>query len=90
MNLGAWLMKLVGPLAKQVMISLGFGVLVYTGVEATVTAALSSAKAAWAGGMAAEIPAFMAMSGINTALGILAGGITARISMMVFKKLIPK
>lgn len=90
MNLAAWLLKLTGPLAKQVMVSLGFGVLVYTGVDATVSVALATARTAWAGGMAAELPAFMAMSGVNTALGILAGGITARLSMMVFKKLIPK
>jgi hypothetical protein len=90
MNLGAWLLTLVGPLAKQVMVALGFGVLVYTGVDAAVSAGLGAAKSAWAGSLYGEVTAFMALAGVNTALGIIAGGITARISMMVFKKLIPK
>jgi hypothetical protein len=47
MNLGAWLLTLVGPLAKQVMVALGFGVLVYTGVDAAVSAGLGAAKSAW-------------------------------------------
>jgi hypothetical protein len=90
MNLAAWLLALVGPLAKQVMVALGFGVLVYTGVDATVSAALGAARTAWAGSLHGEVSAFMALAGVNTALGIVAGGITARISMMTFKKLIPK
>ncbi|MFO0202689.1 MAG: DUF2523 domain-containing protein [Oligoflexus sp.] len=90
MNLAAWLLTLVGPLAKQVMVALGFGVLVYTGVDAAVSGALGAAKNAWAGSLYGEVTAFMALAGVNTALGIVAGGITARISMMTFKKLIPK
>lgn len=90
MNLGAWLLSLAGPLAKQVMVSLGIGVLVYTGVDSAVTSALGYAKTAWAGSLHAEVSAFMALGGVNTALGIVAGGITARISMMTFKKLVPK
>jgi hypothetical protein len=72
------------------MVALGFGVLVYTGVDAAVTGALGAAKAAWSGSLYGEVTAFMALAGVNTALGIVAGGITARVSMMVFKKLIPR
>ena len=86
MNLAAWLLTLVGPLAKQVMVALGFGVLVYTGVDAAVSAGLGAAKNAWSGSLYGEVTAFLALAGVNTGLGIVAGGITPRISMRPLKK----
>lgn len=89
MNLVTWIMSLAGPLARQALVSLGFGIVSYVGISAAVTAALASAQAAWAGS-AGDIAGFMGLAGANTALGIIAGGITARVSLMVTKKLIPK
>ena len=90
MNLVTWLMSLAGPLARQALVSLGFGIVSYVGVSAAVTAALSSAQSAWGGGGAGDVAAFVGLAGVNTALGIIAGGITARVSMLVTKRLIPK
>lgn len=89
MSIAAWLMLLVGPLAKQALTALGFGIVVFVGVDAAVNAALSQAQAYWGGGSAVVIQ-YMAMAGINTAFGIIAGGVTARVSMMMLKRFIPK
>lgn len=82
-------MALAGPLAKQALVALGFGVVVFVGVDAAVSTALATARSQWAGG-GSVIAAYMAMAGVNTALGIIAGGVTARVSMMMLKRLVPK
>jgi len=84
-GLGTWLMALIGPLARQVLLSLGVGVVTFVGLSAAVTAALGSAKASLAG-LPADITQVLALGGVFTALSILAGGITAGVSMIALKR----
>ena len=85
----AFIMALVGPIARRVIISLGFTLVTYVGFSAAVTSILSGAKAAWGGGGFGAAAQLVAMSGANTALGIIAGGIVGRVSMVVLKKYLP-
>jgi len=89
MNLAVWLAALVGPLAWRVLGAIGLGVLVFQGVDTSINAGLQTARNLWGqfGGVAADL---VALSGINTALGIIAGGITARVSLMIMKRFVVK
>ncbi|WP_374279230.1 DUF2523 family protein [Azonexus sp.] len=82
---GTWLMALVGPLARQVLLSLGIGVVTFVGLDTAVTAALSAAKAATSS-ISADVAAILAMGGVFTAMSIIAGGITAGVSMIALKR----
>lgn len=83
--MGAFLMALAGPLARQVLISLGIGLVTFVGLDAAVTAALGAAKSNL-GQMPAAAAAILARGGVFTAMSVIAGGITARMSMMVLKQ----
>ena len=69
----------------QALVSLGIGTLTFVGLQTAVTSALNGAKSA-VGGMPSDIAAIVAMAGIFTALSILAGGVTAGVSMIVLKR----
>lgn len=89
MNLATWLASIVGPLAWRILAAIGVGVVVFQGVDSAVTGGLDYARNAWGqfGGPAADL---VALSGINTALGIMAGGVIARVSLMVLKRFMLK
>lgn len=89
MPLGAFLLALAGPLAKQVLVALGLSIVTYVGVDVAVNNVLAQARANWAGGLAGDAAALIAMSGCNTALSIIAGGIVGRITMLALKRLMP-
>ena len=80
------IMALVGPIAKRVLVALGLGVVTFTGVDIALQATLSQAKAAWAGGFAGPVADLVALAGMNTALSILAGALTARVTMLTLKR----
>lgn len=84
--MGAFLMALAGPLARQVLVALGIGLVTFVGLDVAVAAALSAAKANL-GQMPAAVAAILSRGGIFTAMSVIAGGITARMSMMVLKQL---
>ncbi|WP_423200317.1 DUF2523 family protein [Cupriavidus sp. H19C3] len=84
--MGAFLMALAAPLARQVLVSLGIGLITYVGLDTAVSGALAAAKSSL-GQMPASVAAILARGGIFTAMSIVAGGITARMSMMVLKRM---
>jgi len=85
-TLSGALTALAGPLAKKVLSALGIGFLTYAGVETAVQGAMSAAKSNFSG-VASDVAAILAMSGTFTAMSVIAGGITAGLTMMVFSKL---
>lgn len=85
-GLGTFLVALAGPIAKKVMISLGFGVVSYAAVSVALAAVLSEAKNAW-GGLGGEALALIQMAGIGVAASIYAGALTARLALQTLKKL---
>lgn len=82
---GAFLAGVAGPIAKRVMVSLGFGIVTMTGVTLAVQSAVNSAKAAF-GGITGVVADLVAIAGFFSAASILAGGLVAAASMMVVKK----
>lgn len=87
-GIGTWLMALVGPLGKQLLVKLGFTFITYTGLDIALNALLGQAQAAW-GGMSGIVAQLVAMSGANTALAIIGGAILARIVFVQTKRLVP-
>lgn len=80
------LSALAGPIAKKVLSALGIGMLTFVGVDTAVSAALNAAKSNFAG-IPADIMQLCAMAGFFTAFGIIAGGITAGVTMMTISRL---
>lgn len=83
---GTFLAGVAGPVAKRVLSALGFGVVATLGVQAAITTALNSVKAA-VGGMSGVVADLVAMTGFFSALSIIAGGLVASGSLMALKKL---
>lgn len=84
--MGAFLMALAGPLARQVLVALGIGLITYVGLDTAVSSALAAAKSNM-GQITGSVAAILSRGGIFTAMSVIAGGITARMSMMVLKQL---
>jgi hypothetical protein len=85
-GLGSFFAAISVPIAKRVMIGLGFGVVSYAAVTAALNQALGAAKAAMAG-IGGEAVSLIAMAGVNTAASIIAGALVARVAMDALKKL---
>lgn len=83
--MAAFLMALVGPLAKKVLTALGIGLVSYAAVSTALNAALAAARAAWSG-FGGDALAIVQLAGVGEAASILAGALTARVSLMVLKK----
>jgi len=85
MGIGTWLVGLAGPIARQILISLGIGTVTFLGLNTAVTAALGAAKTALSG-LPADAVQILALGGVFTALSVLAGGVTAGVSMIALKR----
>lgn len=85
MPLASWLLSIATPIAVRVLAQLGVGIVSYVGVEAAVSQLISLARTSWAG-LPSNVLQFMAIGGFNTALGIIAGGVTARLALLLFKR----
>jgi hypothetical protein len=88
-TVAAWLAALAPTLARQVLLALGFGFVTYVGLDLAITGAMNAAKGSL-GTMGAFPAAIIAMSGMNTAMGIVAGAVVTRLSFVQLKKLVPK
>lgn len=86
MGFGSFFAALAGPLAKRVMIALGFGVVSYAGISTALNIALDSAKSAFSG-FTGDSLALVQIAGLPSVLSILAGALVARVSVMALKKL---
>lgn len=77
MQLAAYLLLLVGPLARRVMIALGLGVISYAGLT-LIGDQIKDAVIANYGAIAPVPLQLLNMLGAGEALGIVLGGIIAR------------
>lgn len=80
MNLGTWLLGLVGPLALRVLTTLGLGTVTFTGVTLAMQGLIDSATSNWAS-VAADVLALASIAGIPQALGLIAGAMVARVGV---------
>lgn len=82
---GGFLSTIAGPIARKVLVGLGVGTVTFIGLTTALSAAISAAQSSY-GAVAAVPAAFLAMSGCNTAIGIIVGAIVARIALMQLKR----
>lgn len=86
MNLAGFLLALAGPLARQVLVSLGIGLVTFVGLDAAVNGALDAVKNNL-GSLSGPMVQIFGMAGVFTAFSIIAGGVTAGVSMIALKRL---
>lgn len=82
---GSFLLSMAGPIARQVMVSLGIGVVTFVGLNTAVSSALSSSKAA-VSGLTGDLLQVAALAGLFVCMSVIAGGITAGVSMIALKR----
>jgi hypothetical protein len=82
MNLATFLLSIAGPLALRVIAALGMGVVTYTGVDTALNGLIQQAQSSWQG-LSADVLGLAAVAGIPGALGIIAGAMTARVTIWV-------
>lgn len=78
-TIAAFLAAAVGPLAKRVLIALGFGIISYTALTALVASVVTQAQTAW-GGVAGAALQLSTLGGIPQVLGIITGALVARVA----------
>jgi hypothetical protein len=83
--LGTWLVGLAAPAVRQILISLGIGVVSFAALSTALNLALSSAKSAFSGFTGDALNLFM-LSGAHTALSIIAGAMVARVALIQLKR----
>lgn len=82
----AFLAGMAAPLAKRVLVALGFGFVSYAAISALINTAISSAKTAW-GGLGGDTLSMIQLAGINTAMAIICGALVARAAIAAVKRL---
>lgn len=84
--LGVFLAASVVPLAKKLLIGLGIGWVTYTGLTALLeqVQAQVTGNLGMLGGSAMQI---LTMAGFPDFIGIVLGGVTARVSFMMIERL---
>lgn len=86
MKIFDWLMLVVGPLAKRVLIALGIGVVSYSGL-ALVADQIKDEVLSSLSGLSGAGYSVIAMTGFFEAVGILLGALSARVALMVVDRL---
>jgi hypothetical protein len=78
-NFGLFLQNTVGPLARRVLLALGFGYLTFGSISSAINSLITSAQGYFNG-----IPSFalnlLQMAGLGQALAIIAGAILVRVA----------
>lgn len=85
-GLGTFLVSLAGPAVRKMAASLGLGIASYAAMTAALNAALSAGKAALSGFSGDFLP-IVQLSGVFTAMSIIAGAFVARVALSAVKKL---
>jgi len=88
-SLAAWLLAMAGPLAVRVLAALGVGWVSYAGYQLVVTAVVSSVGGLW-GGLPAAVAGLSGLLGLTTAVGVMVGGVSARVALVVANKVLGK
>jgi hypothetical protein len=77
--LGAFLSAFAGPIAKRVLISLGFGIISATGITTALNSLISAAQSYYSsvGSYAAGV---LGLCGMGTALGMISAALVFRVT----------
>lgn len=86
MQLVAFILALAWPLAKKILVSLGIGALTYAGLTLIGHQIEAQVVAQW-GQVGGDQLRMASMLGMPQALGILLGGLSARIALVAVGKI---
>lgn len=85
-SLGTWLVSLAAPAVRQILLSLGIGLVSYASLSSVVNTLLSNAKS-YFNGLPSDLAALVGLMGGGEIMSILAGAMVARVSLASVKKL---
>lgn len=85
-GLSSLLVSLAGPLVKKALSSIGIGIVSYAAISTALNAALDGAKSA-IGGFTGDALSIIQLSGVFTALSIVAGAMIAKAALDAVSKL---
>lgn len=83
--IGVWLMSMVTPLVRRVLIGLGIGLVTYTGMSG-ILSALQNSVVSSMGGMTGASAQVAAILGFHDFVGIILGAITTRMTITQLTK----
>lgn len=81
----AFIVSIIGPIAKRVLIALGIGTLTYVGLDAAFDAAKAAVISNY-GQMSADVLNVVSLAGFGQAFGIILGAIAGRLAMIAVSK----
>lgn len=80
-----WLWNACVPVAKKVMVALGFGYVTFEGANTALSSAFSAITASFSG-IIVEVAALLARAGFFEVMSITSGGIVSGLAWMVMKR----
>lgn len=86
MTWAAWLLGLALPLARKVLVGLGFGLVTYAGVSAGLDGIVAQVQASF-GGLSGSVVQILALGGVFRAMSILVGALVAYVGWSMVSKL---
>lgn len=78
-TLAGLLMGLAGPIILRILVTLGVGIVTFTGVTAGLQGLIGMAQSSWSA-LPAAMLALASIAGVPQGLGIIAGAMTARVA----------
>lgn len=84
--LGNFLAGAVGPLAKRVLASIGFGMISFAAVTAALNTLIGIAQSSYTG-LPQYAAAFLGLAGVGYGLGLVAGALIFRAAYLAMPKL---
>jgi len=85
-SLAAWLMAVIAPIGKQLLVALGFGIVTYTGVDVAFNAMVASLSSQ-VSSIPPNVLVYAKISGVFEAMGLVLAAISFKISFMTLTKL---
>jgi hypothetical protein len=82
MNFWTFLLAAASPLVLRAITALGMSVVTFVGVDTALSGLITQAQSNWSG-LAADVLGLAAVAQIPACLGLIAGAMTARVSMWV-------
>lgn len=84
--MASFLMALIGPLAKKLLISLGFALVSYAALISAVNAAISAVKSSYSG-ISVDVLSLIELAAVDNGIGIILGAVVARVAFTYTTKL---
>lgn len=80
MNIAAWLLAMVGPLAIRVLTTVGFSAVTFVGVQLIVDSLISLAQTHWSAMPLAALQ-LASLAGVPEGMGLICGAFVARVTL---------